>query len=142
MQRSSHFNSGFETGEVVAAALLDMKMHLLESYDNFDCNAFENSIREELGFIKEIEYRYRSTNFSHVFGGGYEVGYYSYLWAEVLDCDAFELFLQKGIFDQETAASFKQLLEMGGSKDPMREYRRFRGAEPDPAAMLRTRGLI
>ena len=142
MQRSSHFNSGFETSEVVAAALLDMKMHLLESYDNFDCNAFENSIRKELGFIKEIEYRYRSTNFSHVFGGGYEVGYYSYLWAEVLDCDAFELFLQKGIFDQETAASFKQLLEMGGSKDPMREYRRFRGAEPDPAAMLRTRGLI
>ena len=142
MQRSSHFNSGFETSEVVAAALLDMKMHLLDSYENFDCNAFENTLRSELGFVKEIEYRYRSTNFSHVFGGGYEVGYYSYLWAEVLDCDAFELFLQKGIFDKETAASFKQLLEMGGSKDPMREYRRFRGAEPDPAAMLRTRGLI
>ena len=97
---------------------------------------------KELGFIKEIEYRYRSTNFAHIFGGGYEVGYYSYLWAEVLDCDAFELFLKEGIFDTETAASFKQLLEMGGSKDPMREYRRFRGADPDPAALLRTRGLI
>ena len=142
MQRSSHFNSGFETGEVVAAALLDMKMHLIDNYDNFDCNAFEKSLRKELGFIDEIEYRYRSTNFSHVFGGGYEVGYYSYLWAEVLDCDAFELFKEKGIFDSETAKSFKQLLEMGGSKDPMREYRRFRGAEPDPAALLRTRGLI
>ena len=142
MQRSSHFNSGFETGEVVAAALLDMKMHLIDNYDNFDCNAFEKSLRAELGFIDEIEYRYRSTNFSHVFGGGYEVGYYSYLWAEVLDCDAFELFKEKGIFDSETAKSFKQLLEMGGSKDPMREYRRFRGAEPDPAALLRTRGLI
>ena len=142
MQRSSHFNSGFETSEVVAAALLDMKMHLIEDYTNFDCNTFENELRKELGFIDEIEYRYRSTNFSHVFGGGYEVGYYSYLWAEVLDCDAFELFKEKGIFDAETAKSFKQLLEMGGSKDPMREYRRFRGADPDPAALLRTRGLI
>ncbi len=142
MKRSSHFNSGFETSEVVAAALLDMKMHLIEDYTNFDCNAFENELRKELGFIDEIEYRYRSTNFSHVFGGGYEVGYYSYLWAEVLDCDAFELFKEKGIFDAETAKKFKVLLQMGGTKDPMREYRNFRGAEPDPAAMLRTRGLI
>ena len=99
-------------------------------------------MREELGFIEEIEYRYRSTNFAHVFGGGYAVGYYAYLWAEVLDCDAFELFLEKGLFDTETASSFKQLLEMGGSKDPMREYRRFRGADPNPAALLRARGLI
>ena len=142
MQRSSHFNSGFETSEVVAAALLDMKMHLIEDYTNFDCVAYEEAVRKELGFINEIEYRYRSTNFSHVFGGGYEVGYYSYLWAEVLDCDAFELFLEKGIFDAETAQNFKNLLQMGGTKDPMREYRKFRGADPDPAALLRTRGLI
>lgn len=142
MQRSAHFNSGFETIEVIAAALLDMKMHLVDDYTDFDCNEFEKQLRNELGFINEIEYRYRSTNFSHVFGGGYEVGYYSYIWAEVLDCDAFELFEQRGIFDAETAASFKQLLEMGGSKDPMREYRRFRGAAPDPAALLRSRGLI
>lgn len=142
MQRSSHFNSGFETSEVVAAALLDMKMHLVEDYSNFDSNTFEKGLRKELGFIDEIEYRYRSTNFSHVFGGGYEVGYYSYLWAEVLDCDAFELFKEKGLFDPATAASFKELLQMGGSKDPMREYSRFRGAAPDPAALLRTRGLI
>ena len=142
MQRSSHFNSGFETSEVVAAALLDMKMHLVEDYTDFDCVAYEEAVRKELGFINEIEYRYRSTNFSHVFGGGYEVGYYSYLWAEVLDCDAFELFLEKGIFDAETAHNFKNLLQMGGTKDPMREYRKFRGADPDPAALLRTRGLI
>ena len=142
MQRSSHFNLGFETSEVVAAALLDMKMHLIEDYTNFDSNTFEKELRKELGFIDEIEYRYRSTNFSHIFGGGYEVGYYSYLWAEVLDCDAFELFKEKGIFDAATAASFKQLLEMGGTKDPMREYRRFRGADPNPDALLRTRGLI
>lgn len=142
MQRCSHFNSGFETTEIVAAALLDMKMHLLPHYTDFDCNEFENKLRAELGFIPEIEYRYRSTNFAHIFGWEYAVGYYSYLWAEVLDCDAFELFMERGIFDAETAASFKQLLEMGGSKDPMREYRRFRGAAPDPAALLRARGLL
>ncbi len=142
MQQSLHFNSGFETTELVAAALLDMKMHLIDDYSNFDCNEYEKQLRKELGFIPEIEYRYRSTNFAHIFSGGYEVGYYAYLWAEVLDCDAFELFLEKGIFDPATAASFKQLLEMGGSKDPMREYRRFRGADPNPDALLRARGLI
>ena len=141
MQRSSHFNLGFETSELVAAALLDLRMHTIEDYSNFDCNEFEKEVRKELGFIPEIEYRYRSTNFSHVFGGGYAVGYYAYLWAEVLDCDAFELFKERGIFDAETAASFKMLVEMGGSKDPMREYVRFRGAQPNPAALLRARGL-
>lgn len=142
MQRSAHFNSGFDTGELVAAALLDLRMHLIEDYSNFDCEAFENETREALGFIPEIEYRYRSTNFAHVFGGGYAVGYYAYLWAEVLDCDAFELFEERGLFDKETADSFKGLIEMGGSKDPMREYKRFRGADPNPAALLRERGLI
>lgn len=142
MQRSAHFNSGFDTGELVAAALLDLRMHLIEDYSNFDCEAFENETREALGFIPEIEYRYRSTNFAHVFGGGYAVGYYAYLWAEVLDCDAFELFEERGLFDKETADSFKRLIEMGGSKDPMREYKRFRGADPNPAALLRERGLI
>ena len=141
MQQSSHFNSGFETTELVAAALLDMKMHLIEDYSDFDCNEFEKELRKELGFIPEIEYRYRSTNFAHVFGGGYAVGYYAYLWAEVLDCDAFELFLEKGVFDPATAKAFKNLIEMGGSKDPMREYRKFRGADPNPDALLRARGL-
>ena len=142
MQQSAYFNLGFETTELVAAALLDMKMHLIEDYSNFDCNEFEKELRQELGFIPEIEYRYRSTNFAHVFGGGYAVGYYAYLWAEVLDCDAFELFKEKGVFDPATAAAFKNLLEMGGSKDPMREYRKFRGADANPDALLRTRGLI
>ena len=141
MQQSSHFNSGFETTELVAAALLDMKMHLIEDYSDFNCNEFEKELRKELGFIPEIEYRYRSTNFAHVFGGGYAVGYYAYLWAEVLDCDAFELFLEKGVFDPATAKAFKNLIEMGGSKDPMREYRKFRGADPNPDALLRARGL-
>ncbi len=142
MQRSSHFNLGFETSELVAAALLDLRMHTIEDYTDFDCNKFENEVRAELGFIPEIEYRYRSTNFAHVFSGGYAVGYYAYLWAEVLDCDAFELFEKRGLFDNATAMSFKVLLEMGGSKDPMREYCRFRGAEPNPDALLRARGLI
>ncbi len=142
MQKSAHFNLGFETTELVAAALLDMNMHLIEDYSNFDCNEYEKVLRKELGFINEIEYRYRSTNFAHVFGGGYAVGYYAYLWAEVLDCDAFELFLEKGVFDPATAAAFKKLVEMGGSKDPMREYREFRGADPNPDALLRARGLI
>ena len=142
MQNSAYFNLGFETTELVAAALLDMKMHLIEDYSEFNCNEYEKELRKELGFIPEIEYRYRSTNFAHVFGGGYAVGYYAYLWAEVLDCDAFELFKEKGVFDPATAASFKQLIEMGGSKDPMREYRRFRGADAEPAALLRARGLI
>lgn len=142
MQRSSHFNLGFETSELVAAALLDLRMHTIEDYTDFDCNKFENEVRAELGFIPEIEYRYRSTNFAHVFSGGYAVGYYAYLWAEVLDCDAFELFEERGLFDNATAMSFKVLLEMGGSKDPMREYCRFRGAEPNPDALLRARGLI
>ncbi len=142
MQQSAYFNLGFETTELVAAALLDMKMHLIEDYSSFDCNEYEKELRKELGFIPEIEYRYRSTNFAHVFGGGYAVGYYAYLWAEVLDCDAFELFKEKGVFDPETAAAFKNLIEMGGSKDPMREYRKFRGADANPDALLRARGLI
>lgn len=142
MQRSSHFNLGFETSELVAAAILDLKMHTIDDYTAFDCNSYENDIRAQIGFIPEIEYRYRSTNFAHVFSGGYAVGYYAYLWAEVLDCDAFELFQERGLFDAETAKSFKGLLEMGGSKDPMREYIKFRGAEPNPAALLRARGLI
>ena len=142
MQQSAFFNLGFETTELVAAALLDMKMHLVSDYTNFDCNEYEKELRQELGFIPEIEYRYRSTNFAHVFGGGYAVGYYAYLWAEVLDCDAFELFKEKGVFDPASAAAFKNLFEMGGSKDPMREYRKFRGADANPDALLRARGLI
>ena len=142
IKNASHFNSGFETTELVAAAFLDMKMHTLTDYSDFDCDKFEEKLRNEIGLIPEIEYRYRTCNFSHIFNCGYEVGYYAYLWAEVLDTDAFELFKKRGIFDTTTAKAFKNLLEMGGSKDPMEEYRRFRGAEPNPKALLRHRGLI
>ncbi len=103
---------------------------------------FEAKACKEMGLVDEIIPRYRTTYFAHIFSGGYSAGYYSYLWAEVLDKDAFELFMQKGIFDSETAMSFRtNILEMGGSEEPMTLYRRFRGADPDPKALARARGL-
>lgn len=143
MQAAASFNSGFETVELVAAALLDMEYHMLNDYTGFDANTFEKAVAEKIGLIPEITFRYRSTYFNHVFSGGYAVGYYSYLWAEVLDADGFEAFKEKGIFDEATGRSFrKNILEMGGSEEPMTLYKRFRGAEPNPEALLRNRGLI
>ena len=142
IKKASHFNSGFETTELVAAAMLDMEMHNLTDYKDFNAEEFEKKLREEIGLIPQIEYRYRPCNFSHIFNNGYAVGYYAYLWAEVLDTDAFELFKERGIFDPATAKAFKHLVEMGGTEDPMREYRKFRGADPNPQALLRKRGLI
>ena len=136
------FNQGFMTTELAAASILDMKWHELSSVEGLDPMAFEAQACAEMGLIKEIIPRYRSTYFAHIFSGGYSAGYYSYLWAEVLDKDAFELFKEKGIFDKETAMSFRQnVLEMGGSDEPMDLYRRFRGADPDSGALLRGRGL-
>lgn len=136
------FNQGFMTTELVAASILDMKWHMLSSAEAIDVEAFEAQACKEMGLIDEIIPRYRSTYFNHIFAGGYSAGYYSYLWAEVLDKDAFELFKEKGIFDHETAMSFRHnILEKGGSEEPMVLYERFRGQLPDPAALLRARGL-
>ena len=136
------FNQGFMTTELAAASILDLKWHMLESVEGVDPETFEAQACKEMGLIDEIIPRYRSTYFAHIFSGGYSAGYYSYLWAEVLDKDAFELFKEKGIFDTETSMSFRRnVLEMGGSDEPMDLYRRFRGADPDPAALLRARGL-
>ena len=151
------FNQGFMTTELVAASILDMKWHLIDdrsfaaAQDDSKCchsgpssfvEAFEEKICKEMGLIDEIIPRYRTTYFAHIFSGGYNAGYYSYLWAEVLDKDAFELFKQKGIFDTETAMSFRRnILEKGGSDEAMDLYRRFRGADPDPKALVRARGL-
>ena len=151
------FNQGFMTTELVAASILDMKWHLIDdrsfaaAQDDSKCchsepssfvEAFEEKICEEMGLIDEIIPRYRTTYLAHIFSGGYNAGYYSYLWAEVLDKDAFELFRQKGIFDTETAMSFRRnILEKGGSDEAMDLYRRFRGADPDPKALVRARGL-
>ena len=142
IEAAANFNQGFMTTELAAAAILDLKWHMLESMEGVDPMAFEAQACTEMGLIDEIIPRYRTTYFAHIFSGGYSAGYYSYLWAEVLDKDAFELFMEKGIFDPETAASFRQnILEMGGSDEPMELYRRFRGADPDPAALTRARGL-
>ena len=142
MQRASSFNQGFATTELVAAALLDMRMHELDNYEGFNAREFEKQVAAELGLPAEITYRYRSMHFNHVFSGGYEVGYYSYLWAEVLDADAFDAFVENGIFDKATADAFRiNILEAGSSEDPMKLYIQFRGAEPNPEALIRGRGL-
>ena len=135
------FNQGFMTTELAAAAMLDLKWHMVSAVPA-DVETFEAEACKAMGLIDEIIPRYRSTYFAHIFSGGYSAGYYSYLWAEVLDKDAFELFMQKGIFDPETAMSFRtNILEKGGSDEPMDLYRRFRGTDPDPAALVRARGL-
>ena len=156
IEAAANFNQGFMTTELAAAAILDLKWHMLESIPAISSDspvissAVEKSFVEEfeaqacaqMGLIDQIIPRYRTTYFAHIFSGGYSAGYYSYLWAEVLDKDAFELFMEKGIFDPETATSYrKNILEMGGSDEPMDLYRRFRGADPDPAALTRARGL-
>ena len=141
IEAAGTFNQGFMTTELAAAAILDLKWHM-ESAVPADVEAFEAEACKQMGLIDEIIPRYRSTYFAHIFSGGYSAGYYSYLWAEVLDKDAYELFKQKGIFDTETSMSFRRnVLEKGGSEEPMELYRRFRGADPDPAALVRARGL-
>ena len=143
IQAASNFNQGFTTGELCAASILDMKWHELSSIEGISVPEFEKKVCDQMGLIKEIIPRYCSTYFNHIFGSsGYSAGYYSYLWAEVLDKDAFELFKQKGIFDPQTAMSLRRnVLEKGGSEEPMTLYRAFRGADPDPGALLRARGL-
>ena len=143
VQAAANFNQGFTTGELCAASILDMKWHELSSIEGVDVDSFEEKVCREMGLVEEIIPRYRSTYFNHIFGSsGYSAGYYSYLWAEVLDKDAFELFKQNGIFDKETAMSFRRnVLEKGGSDEPMTLYKNFRGADPDASALLRARGL-
>ncbi len=142
IEAAGTFNQGFMTTELAAASILDLKWHMLSSLEGVDPLEFEAAACREMGLIDEIIPRYRTTYFAHIFSGGYSAGYYSYLWAEVLDKDAFELFKQKGILDKETAMSFREnILEKGGSDEPMKLYRQFRGADPDSGALLRGRGL-
>lgn len=141
IQNQGTFNQGFMTTELLAAALLDMELHNLTNTDNLDVVAFEKETMDKLRLIAEIAPRYRVTYFSHIIGG-YAAGYYSYLWAEVLDTDAFEAFKEHGLFDKNTAASFrKNILEKGGTDDPMTLYRAFRGADPSLEPLLKNRGL-
>ena len=143
LQAASTHNQGFTTAELVGAALLDLQYGKLNPEGDTDVAAFEKQVAEELGMPAELTFRYRSPYFKHIFGSdGYASGYYTYLWAEVLDSDGFELFKEKGIFDPETARKFKEnVLEKGGSEDPMVLYVNFRGKEPSVDALLRNRGL-
>ena len=145
MQKASLFNQGFMTTELAAAALIDMDIHTLESFsEDMDVNAFEKyNLSTRRGLIPEIEPRYRYTYFSHIFDGGYSSGYYFYLWAEVLDKDAFAAFKEcRDLCDKDLAHSFRyDLLAQGGQKPGMEMYRKFRGADPDKIPMLRARGL-
>lgn len=145
LQAASTHNQGFMTTELAGASLLDLEWGMLNPSDNdkIDVDLFEKQVAGKLNMPSQIAYRYRSPYFKHVFGSdGYASGYYTYLWAEVLDTDGFELFSEKGIFDPATARAFKQnVLEMGGSVDPMELFVRFRGHEPSVDALLRNRGL-
>ncbi len=142
MINSGTFNQGFAMTEFLAAAILDMHWHTVTTNVELDVESFEKESLAKTGIIPEIVVRYRSTYFSHVFSGGYSAGYYSYIWSEVLDADAFEAFKEKSLFDQETAALFrKNILEKGGTEDPMALYVAFRGKEPDQNALLKKRGL-
>ena len=140
---ASKFNMGFTTAEFVAAALLDMDYHTQREIKKIDVREFEKQSMAKIGLIDEIIPRYRSTYFSHIFSGGYSAGYYAYLWAEVLDADAFQAFVEKGIFDKETARLFRDnVLSKGNTEDPMVLYKKFRGAEPNPIYLLKNRGFI
>lgn len=143
LEAASTHNQGFVTTELVGAALLDLEWGKLTNADSIDVEGFEKQVKEKLNMPAEVEFRYRSPYFKHIFGSdGYSCGYYTYLWAEVLDCDGFELFKEKGIFDPATAKAFKQyVLEKGDSEDPMELYVKFRGHKPEVDALLRNRGL-
>lgn len=145
IEASSTHNQGFTTTELAGAALLDLAWGHLNPADGetVDVEAFEAQVANKLGMPRQVKYRYRSPYFKHVFGSdGYASGYYTYLWAEVLDADGFELFREKGVFDPATAKLFREnVLEMGGSEDPMVLYVKFRGHEPSVKALLRNRGL-
>jgi len=142
LKNASHFNQGFATVEYLAASFLDMDWHTLTEAKEYDALEFETNSLNKIGLIPEIVVRYRSPYFNHIFSGGYSSGYYSYIWAEVLDADAFEAFKETSLFDKKTAQAFrKNILEAGGTEDPMTLYKRFRGAEPKVEALLKRRGL-
>lgn len=144
INNSLKFNQGFMTTELCAASILDMKWHELESVEGVDINQFEHKACQDMGLIPEIGPRYRTTYFNHIFSSGYSAGYYGYLWAEVLDKDAFSLFEQTGnVWNIPLATKFKQtFLEKGGSEEPMILFEQFAGRKPDDTAFKKGRGLI
>ncbi len=143
--RSATFNQGFMTTELVAASLSDMDIHTMKEYAPFNVADFEKyALATKRGLIPEIEPRYRYPYFSHIFDGGYSAGYYSYIWAEVLDKDAYAAFVESGdIFSRAVANDFRyKVLAPRGMKDGMELYCDFRGAEPSREALMKGRGLV
>ncbi|MCD4710925.1 MAG: M3 family metallopeptidase [Bacteroidales bacterium] len=142
LQAASKFNQGFVTVEYTAASILDMDYHTLKEASGLNANAFEDATMKRIGLIDEIIPRYKSNYFQHIFAGGYSAGYYSYMWSEVLDKDAFNAFVETSLFDQATATSFREnILEKGGSLEEMEMYLNFRGTEPTIEPLLKGRGL-
>ena len=142
LEKASHFNQGFATVEYLAASFLDMDWHTITEAKELDVHEFETQSLNKIGLIPEIIVRYKSPYFEHIFSDAYDSGYYSYIWAEVLDADAFEAFKETSLFDQKTAQAFREnILERGGTEEPMILYKRFRGAEPKVEALLKKRGL-
>lgn len=135
-------NMGFMTTELAGAALLDLNWGKVTSADSIDVDAFEASVSKKIGMPRELTYRYRSPYFKHIFGDeGYASGYYTYLWAEVFDADAYDLFARQGAFNPELAGRIKTILSSGNSEDPMKLYENFSGRKPSADALLRQRGL-
>ena len=142
LEDSKLFNQGFMTAEYLAASFMDMDWHVLTDTTEQDAAKFEKESMDKIGLIPEIESRYQSTNFGHIFSsGGYSSGYYSYIWAAVLDADAFQAFKETDLFNRELAASFRKNVLSMGSNDMMAQYIKFRGFEPKVDALLKRRGL-
>ena len=143
MKNASKFNQGFANTEYLAATYLDMDWHSLESTDIQDTNDFERKSLEKIGLIDEIVSRYRTTYFQHIFTSSYSAGYYSYIWAAVLDSDAFAAFKESGdIYNQDLASKYREyILEKGGTENPMELYQKFRGSNPNIGPLLEDRGL-
>ena len=143
IKNSAKFNQGFKTVEYLAASFLDMDWHTIKEPVEKDVNKFENESMDKIGLIDEIAPRYRSTYFSHIFSDEYSAGYYSYIWAEVLDADAFKAFEETGdVYNSTLAEKYrKYILSTGGTDDAMELYKKFRGREPEIEPLLEKRGL-
>lgn len=143
LKRSQKFQAGYASCRQLQFGLLDMAWYSTDPSTITDVDAFEEQATAQTRLFPKIAGTNSSVSFSHIFAGGYSAGYYSYKWAEVLDADAFEYFMEKGLFDQDVAKKFKDnILSRGGTEHPMDLYKKFRGREPDPNALLRRDGLI
>jgi peptidyl-dipeptidase Dcp len=138
------FNQGFGTVEYTASAILDMELHAHPAPAELDVAAFEREVLARIGMPAEIGARHRPPHFQHLFSGsGYAAGYYSYLWAEVLDADGFEAFVEAGdVFDRDVAGRLRRILSAGDTEDPMELYVAFRGRGPSVGPLLKNRGLV